>query len=584
MSSNYQDKQKLLQEKKEKIARLKEEQMKQQLQIASVKQPQQVTQAEENGESKQSSQQVQPTQNQGVIAPPQQSDFISLYLQTKRKKLGFQTIEMYSNNPAPPQAEVITIEFGVQCEFEMPQQKQENDDQVIPIMENVRRDSRKKKEVLQSAEKVVEKVEKNISMEEINSIVQSQSFQRFFSRSSKTIEKAIHGGEVDVLEDLMNTQQVAQEIGKDNLTKLLSFSDKVYTENRVVTSIQWSPTLPNTFLAAYSQNEEGSITDQVGVVLLWSLQLKSRPEFYCFANSPITSACFHPFSPNVVLGGLYNGQVVVWDLRAKHTPEKRSTLNSGGHSYPIYGLSIVGSQNANNLISSSNDGRICIWNLAQLNQPQKIIDLKTKNKQQTTNPQVEVNSTCMVFPQGDANNFYVGAEDGCIYKSKLHQNTNENIVIPFEEHLAPVSGISLNSSPQASPIISNLLLSSSFDWTCKLWNTRTQSDNKCLATFECSEDYVYDVQWNGQHPSLFSTTDGEGYVDLWDLSYDLEAPITRYKSGNNSINKSQWSKDGTKIAIGDSFGEIQILQLSQKAQKVDHERLAKLEQWIKSEK
>ncbi|CAD8155274.1 unnamed protein product [Paramecium octaurelia] len=39
----------------------------------------------------------------------------------------------------------------------------------------------------------------------------------------------------------MNTQQVTQEIGKDSLTKLLSFSDKLYTENRVVTSTQWSP-------------------------------------------------------------------------------------------------------------------------------------------------------------------------------------------------------------------------------------------------------------------------------------------------------------------------------------------------------
>ncbi|CAD8155272.1 unnamed protein product [Paramecium octaurelia] len=131
-------------------------------------------------------------------------------------------------------------------------------------------------------------------------------------------------------------------------------------------------------------------------------------------------------------------------------------------------------------------------------------------------------------------------------QTKLHQNINENIVIPFEEHLAPVSGISINSSPQASPIISNLLLSSSFDWTCKLWNTRTQSEAKCLASFECLEDYVYDVQWNGQHPSLFSTVDGEGYVDLWDLSYDLEAPITRYQSGNNSINNLSGLKTGLK--------------------------------------
>lgn len=50
--------------------------------------------------------------------------------------------------------------------------------------------------------------------------------------------------------------------------------------------------------------------------------------------------------------------------------------------------------------------------------------------------------------------------------------------------------------------------------------------------------------------------DGEGYVDLWDICSDLEAPIVRYKSGNNSINKSVWSKDGTRMAIGDSYGTV----------------------------
>lgn len=130
---------------------------------------------------------------------------------------------------------------------------------------------------------------------------------------------------------------------KDILTHQVSFFDQSYSINRVVTALQWSPILPDTFLTAYSQNEEGSINEQVGVVLIWSTQLKNRPEFYCFSQSPVTTAVFHPFSPSVILGGLYNGQLVLWDLRSKQTPEKRTTLSSGGHSYPIYNISVVGS-------------------------------------------------------------------------------------------------------------------------------------------------------------------------------------------------------------------------------------------------
>ncbi|CAD8155276.1 unnamed protein product [Paramecium octaurelia] len=119
----------------------------------------------------QSPQKEQPPQNQAAIAHSEQSDLISLYLQTKRKKLGFQTIEKYSNNSAPPQAEVMTIEFGVQCEFEISSSQHENEDQVISLMENVRRDSRKKRSFLKR-QKPIEKIEKNISTEEIPIILE----------------------------------------------------------------------------------------------------------------------------------------------------------------------------------------------------------------------------------------------------------------------------------------------------------------------------------------------------------------------------------------------------------------------------
>ncbi|KAM3143896.1 hypothetical protein pb186bvf_003947 [Paramecium bursaria] len=566
------DRQAQILERKRQIELLKQKQMEtlqqtQQLQSAPVSNPDSTNISPQ----KQNEQQVQ------------QPNMLDLYFQQKMRKLTTCPVEIFSYVPKRKE-EVFTVEFGIQCEsFEPEQQIKE---EPIPLYEQQRRESRRKEQIPQSAEKAAAaapvQVEKKISQEEINSMIQSQAFHSFFTRATKIVEKAIIKPDVDILEDIIQSANVVQEQAKDLITHQMNLSYPQYTQNRVVTSLSWSPNLPGTVLASYSQNEEGSISDQVGVALIWSLQLKSRPEFYCFSSSPITQAVFHPFSPSLIIGGLYNGQVVIWDIRTKQTPEKRTTLNSGGHSFPIYGLSVVGSQNAHNLISVSNDGKVCMWNMGMLNQPQKVIDLKVKARHpnlQPPGPQ-EVNVTCLGFPNGDANNFYIGSEDGALYKTKLHPNQNEDPLSSYLEHNGPITSVSIN--PSGPPFLQNLVLTSSYDWTVKLWNPRVS--NQELMTFECSEDYVYDVAWNGQHSTMFTSVDGEGYVDLWDISQDLEAPITRHKSGQNSINKQSWNNDGSKLAIGDSVGNVQILQLQQKFIKQDNEKIGRLENLFRQEK
>lgn len=41
-----------------------------------------------------------------------------------------------------------------------------------------------------------------------------------------------------------------------------------------------------------------------------------------------------------------------------------------------------------------------------------------------------------------------------------------------------------------------MVLTSSFDWTVKLWNPKVSGKPKKILTFDCAEDYVYDVAWN----------------------------------------------------------------------------------------
>lgn len=126
----------------------------------------------------------------------------------------------------------------------------------------------------------------------------------------------------------------------------------------------------------------------------------------------------------------------MWDNRVnKRTPIQRSTLSAVSHTvkkaftintfifklilysfrifkHPIYCVQVVGSQNAHNLISISNDGKLCSWTLDNMNSPQESLELGKQAKQ--------VAVTCMGFRSGDVNNFLVGSEEGPIYSATRH--------------------------------------------------------------------------------------------------------------------------------------------------------------------
>jgi dynein intermediate chain, cytosolic len=74
---------------------------------------------------------------------------------------------------------------------------------------------------------------------------------------------------------------------------------------------------------------------------------------------------------------------------------------------------VVGSQNAHNLISISNDGKLCSWTLDNMNEPQEFIELQCKQTKY-------VATTCMGFRSGDVNNFVIGSEEGPVYMASRH--------------------------------------------------------------------------------------------------------------------------------------------------------------------
>ena len=94
------------------------------------------------------------------------------------------------------------------------------------------------------------------------------------------------------------------------------------------------------------------------------------PTYTFSLQSDVLSVTFSPFHSNLVFGGTYSGQILLWDTRSRHLPVLKTPLSAAGHTHPVYAIQMVGTQNAHNLITSSSDGTVCSWLVDMLAQPQ----------------------------------------------------------------------------------------------------------------------------------------------------------------------------------------------------------------------
>uniref|UniRef100_A0AAV2JQ93 Uncharacterized protein n=2 Tax=Knipowitschia caucasica TaxID=637954 RepID=A0AAV2JQ93_KNICA len=395
---------------------------------------------------------------------------------------------------------------------------------------------------------------KELTEEEKLQVLHSEEFVSFFERGSRIIERAL--AEQDVCfdysgRDLDDKEGELQAGAKLVVTR--EFADERWTKNRVVTCLDWSPQYPELLVASYNNNEDAP-HEPDGVALVWNMKYKKgTPEYIFHCQSEVMSAGFAKFHPNLVVGGTYSGQIVLWDNRSnKRTPVQRTPLSAAAHTHPVYCVNVVGTQNANNLISISTDGKMCSWSLDMLSQPQDSLELVFKQSK-------AVAVTSMAFPLGDVNNFVVGSEDGSVYTACRH-GSKAGITEVFEGHHGPVTGLSCHSA--AGPVdFSHLFISSSFDWTVKLWSTKS---TRPLYSFEDSCDYVYDAMWSPTHPALFACVDLSGRLDLWNLNNDTEVPTASVSvEGAPALNRVRWAHTGKEIATGDSDGKVQVYDVGE---------------------
>lgn len=453
---------------------------------------------------------------------------------------------------------------------------------------------------------------RQLNQSELNAVTTSDDFQAFIERSSKVIERALDE-EYDLLTDY--TRTTAVDIDEDYLNKssqslreTLQLYSADHSKRRVVTDLHYSPHFPELLLTSYTKNAAAP-NEPNGLVLLWNTHAPSRPEYVFNATSDVLTARFSPFHPNLVVGGCYSGQVCIWDTRSSHRdgqPERRTPpagTTSLGHTHPIYALSIIGTPNAHNILTADTNGTVCSWNVDMLTQPQEYLNLSTPSSAGAMTDNLAPKS--MSFSSSDPTSFLVGNEEGTIYPCHRYDRAGARAGVEgrlaYRGHTAPI--MSTQYHPGRGPIdLGELMLSSSSDWTVKLWRTRPaaapgtavktqlsttdsgaargQNDSNSNAEVVTPaltigmEDLVYDTRWSPNKPSVFAAVTGAGELEVFDLLSDIEVPVakaapSKTKLSNSAailpfrgLNRLTWEeRQGRQIAVGGLDGVVSLFDV-----------------------
>lgn len=222
----------------------------------------------------------------------------------------------------------------------------------------------------------------------------------------------------------------------------------------------------------------------------------------------------------------------------------------------------------------------------------------------------EVSPTAVTHSSSDTLTFLVGTDDGNIYSVNRQDRAGSKAGIDprivYKGHAAMITGLQYHVSKGVVDF-SDLVLSSSLDWSIKVWRVRTPlitsvSQNTATAMTQGplvdlpTEEIVYDVKWSPSRPGVFASVDGAGDCNIYDLSRSFEVPVSSGRpkvidpdTGKampaRALNKVAWDHDfGRQVAVGGINGTLTVFEVPEGlgGKESDHETWYKLNNRLKS--
>ncbi|XP_032334462.1 WD repeat-containing protein 34 isoform X2 [Camelus ferus] len=336
-----------------------------------------------------------------------------------------------------------------------------------------------------------------------------------------------------------------------------------------VTSVSWNST-GSVVACAYGRLDDGDWSTLKSFVCAWNLDRRGlnpqQPSAVVEVPSAVMCLAFHPTQPSHVAGGLYSGEVLVWDISRPEDPLLwRTGLTDDTHTDPVY-----------QVLSVATDGKVLLWQGAGAGRLQLSAGFALAVQQLPRNTKLkkpprgetEVGATAVAFSSFDPSLFVLGTEGGYPLKCSLAAEEAALARTPssvplraparftFSPHGGPVYSVS------CSPFHRNLFLSAGTDGHVHLYSMLQAQP---LTSLQLSHKYLFAVRWSPVRPLVFAAASGEGDVQLFDLQKSSQKPTVSIKQTQDEspVYCLEFNRQQTKLlAAGDAKGTVKVWQLS----------------------
>ncbi|KAI1232094.1 WD repeat-containing protein 34, partial [Lamprotornis superbus] len=139
-------------------------------------------------------------------------------------------------------------------------------------------------------------------------------------------------------------------------------------QNLQVTSVSWNAT-GSVIACSYGRLDDGDWSTEKSYVCTWNLDRRGlnpqHPDLVVDVPSSVMCLAFHPSQPSLIAGGLFSGELVVWDTSRTEDPVIwRTGMTDDTHTDPVYQVNWLPDTKHRNharLLSVATDGKILLW-------------------------------------------------------------------------------------------------------------------------------------------------------------------------------------------------------------------------------
>lgn len=354
--------------------------------------------------------------------------------------------------------------------------------------------------------------------------------------------------------------------------------------NLEVTGLSWNST-GSVIAASYGRYDHEDWCTHKSALCTWNLDRRTlevnKPDTVLDLSCCLMCIAYHPQKPGLIVGGTFNGEVLVWDLsREDDILVATSGIGDDSHREPVSKVQWVKDPDSKSakykIVSVSSDGKILLWQRNAKKQKLKLADgfiLLTESlprhlRVKTKRGDQEMGVTCISFNPLDETTFLIGSESGGIFKCSTNTHgtpagrelvssvpLSSPVTFSFSPHHGPV--YSINSSPYHR----NLFISCGTDNTARIYSLLQMQP---VLTLEPNAGYLYSAKWSPVRPLVVVLATESGQLLIYDLKQSRVSPIIKLNSSERSrpLYSVQFNHNRPLLATAGAEGQIKIWQLS----------------------